>query len=125
MHPERNDSSQSPRLLTAQWFALLGPPVIWLVQFQARYAFAGTVRGSAKHVAMNVIGFAALVLVAGCALVAFRQWRLARASQLDRWANVGERTRFMGALGLLSAALFFLVTAAQLLAQFFIAPGKS
>ena len=125
MHPEPNDSSQTPRLLTAQWLALLGPPLIWLIQFQARYALAGNVRGSTANIVMIVIAIAALLLVGACALVGFRQWRLAHASPLDRWASVGERARFLGALGLLSAGLFFLVIAAQLLAEFFISPGKS
>jgi hypothetical protein len=125
MNAEPHDTPQRPRTLTAQWFALLGPPVIWLLQFEARYALAANVRGSAANVAMTVIAVAALAFVGACALVAFRQWRLAHASPLHQLAAVGERARFMGALGLASAGLFFLVTVAQLLADFFISPGKS
>jgi hypothetical protein len=125
MHTEPEDLSQRPRTLAAQWLALLGPPVIWLLQFEARYALAANVRGSAANVAMTVIAVAALALIGASALVAFRLWRLAHASPLDRLAGVGERARFVGSLGLASAGLFFLVTAAQLLADFFISPGKS
>ena len=121
MHPAPNHSSRPPRMLTAHWIALLGPPLTWLLQFQARYALAG----AAAPTAITLIAIAALILVAICALVGFRQWRHAGASPLDRWAGASERGRFMGALGLSSAGLFFLVIAAQLLAEFFVSPGKS
>jgi hypothetical protein len=112
-----------PRAVAAQWVAVVGPPIVWLTQFEARYALAGRV-GAAARVAMFVTAGLSLVAIAICALTAWRQSRLAEASPLDQTAGVGGRTRFMGALGLSASGLFFLVIVAQLLADFFIPPGK-
>jgi hypothetical protein len=115
---------REPRAVFAQWAALLGPPMVWLTQFEARYALAG-MTGSATRFLGVLIGIASLLVVGLCGLVAYREWRLANASPLDQTAGVGERTRFMGALAILSSGLFFLAVGAQMLAEFFISPGKS
>jgi hypothetical protein len=125
MNVSTHGRSQQPRMVFAQWWGLLGPPSMWLAQFQARYALAGDETGTTAQWVMVVIAIAALAIVGSCALTARRQWRLAEASPLDRAAGVGDRARFMGALGLLSSGLFALAIAAQVLAQFFISPGKS
>jgi hypothetical protein len=119
------ERAQQPRLLTAQWLALVGPPLVWLLQFEARYALAGNERGTRGHFAMTAIGIVSLLVIALLGWVARRQWRHAAASPLDRMAGVGDRARFLGMLGLLSSALFFLAVAAQVLAEFFLEPGKS
>lgn len=121
---EQGRASQ-PRSTFAQWLGVVGPPLVWLTHFQAKYALAGNVPGTRPHGAMAAIGVVALLLVGGCALAARRQWRSAETSPPDRYAGRSGRARFMGALGLLSAALFALVIIAQLLADLFIAPGKS
>lgn len=117
--------SQLPRLVLAQWVGVVGPPLIWLMQFEAKYALAGNVSGSRGHMAMVIVGLVGLVLTGSCGLIAYRSWHFADTSPLDRFVQTGERTRFMGALGLLNTALFVLVTITQILAEFFIEPGKS
>lgn len=116
---------QQPRATVAQWIGVVGPGLVWLAQFEVRYALAANEPGSGAHAAMVLIGLAGLILLAGCGVLAWRQWRFAEASPLDDFSGIGSRTRFMGVLGLAMTALFALVTVAQMLAELFIAPGKS
>jgi hypothetical protein len=124
MNATDHDRAALPRMLFAQWWAVLGPPLVWLTQFEARYALAGNAPGSRGHVAMVVIAIVSLILIGTAVVSSWRQWRWGDASPLDRAAGVGERAEFMGALGLLSSGLFFLAIVAQVLAEFFISPGK-
>jgi hypothetical protein len=114
-----------PRSNAAQWLGIVGPPTIWLVTFEAKYALAGNVSGSRGHLALVVIGFVGLLLIAACAVVSWREWRIADVSPMDRFAGVVQRARFLGAVGMLLSAVFGLVLVAQMLAELFIAPGKT
>ena len=125
MSSSSSERSQQPRMVAAQWLALVGPPLIWLLQFGARYALSGNTSGSPGHIALVVIGVTSLIAIAACVWLAWQQWREAEASPLDRLAAVGERARFMGALGLLIAGLFLLGVCAQMLADLFVRPGMS
>src|SRR5688572_11006543 len=100
---DRTQRSQQPREPLAQWIGVVGPPLIWLTQFEVKYALAGNVPGSRGHIALVVTGVVGFVLVGLCAVFAYREWRLADASPLDRFARTGDRTRFLGALGLASS----------------------
>jgi ABC-type uncharacterized transport system YnjBCD permease subunit len=98
--------------------------LLWLTQFELRYALAGAAPGSVQHYWLTGSAIAALVLLGWLFALAWRAWRDAAGSPLDEFAGVVPRNRFMGALGMLLSALFFLVTAAQFLADWFIAPGR-
>jgi hypothetical protein len=124
MTDSARDRSSQPRSNFALWIGLLGAPLIWLSQFEARYVLASHPPGSRGHVVMVIIGIVAVLLIAACSLLAFRERRLADASPLDQFTGAPERTRFMGTLGVWMSVLFLAVTVAQLLADLFIEPGK-
>jgi hypothetical protein len=101
---------------------MLGPPVIWLLQFQIKYSLAArtTFASRATVIAASLIALAA---VAACGLMAARFHRLAHASPLDQFAQRVTRIRFMATLGVMFSALFFLLIVAQFLADLFIEAG--
>src|SRR4051812_8849997 len=113
----------APRSLVALWLEMIGPPVIWLTQFEIKYALAGkssAIRHPTLMIAVTVI---ALALIALLAVTSIQHQREAATSPLDTMAGVERRNRFMARVGLMSSALFALITIAQGTADFFIAPG--
>jgi hypothetical protein len=104
---------------------MFGPPVVWLAAFELKYALAAAPATSVRQYAASGAGIAALALIAALGLLSWREFRVAAASPLDQYAAIIHRIRFMALLGIMSGALFFLATAAQVLAPFFIAPGKT
>jgi hypothetical protein len=116
--------AEQPRWLLALWLEVLGPPIIWLMQFEIKYVLAA--RPTMNRHAGVLIGVwvVSLALIAGLALAARQQQREAAASPLDVAAGVSGRTRFMTMIGLMSCALFALLIIAQGLADFFFEPGE-
>jgi hypothetical protein len=120
-HPPR---ALQPRSGLGLWCAALGPPLIWLTQFQVKYSLAPK-PGAGAHVALIATSLVALALVGACGVMALRYHRLADASPLDVLARKAPRIRFMATLGLMFSALFFLLILAQFLAHFFFNPGPT
>jgi hypothetical protein len=118
-------SDSVPRSLVALWLGIVGPPIIWLTQFEAKYALAG-VGQAAKHTpALIATSVLAAALVLFLAYTSARERKLAKASPLDAGGGVTSRNRFMGTLGLMMSALFLLLIIAQAIADFFFSPGIS
>jgi hypothetical protein len=116
--------AQQPRSVLALWVGVLGPPVIWLTQFEIKYVLAAR-PATSRHAGWLIgVGVVALAVVAMLAVFARRQQRTAGAAPLDQMAGVAARTRFMSMLGQMSCALFALLIIAQGLADFFFEPGE-
>jgi hypothetical protein len=126
MNPEPRESktkAAQPRSLFALWLALLGPPALWLTQFELQYALASQ-PWAERH--PRWLGGPAIVALGAMALLAWAAWREraeAAASPLDAVAGVAARNRFLSTAGLWTCALFALVTLAQALAHFFFRAG--
>lgn len=93
------------------WIGLLGPPVLWAAQFEARYAIAGRTTGPGHPVAQGAVGVAALILIIGCGIVGRRAER-----------GSARSLPFLSIMGRWCAAGFALATIAQLLPVLFISP---
>jgi hypothetical protein len=113
-----------PRSLFALWVEMIGPPIIWLTQFQVKYVLAGKTLAS-RHpsllVGTTIVAVALLLLIAASA---WRHRREAAASPLDTMAGVVGRTRFMAMIALLNVALFLVLTVAQGMADFYFEPTE-
>jgi hypothetical protein len=116
--------SEAPRWLFALWVEMIGPPIIWMTQFQVKYVLAGKTLAS-RHPGLlpgtTIVAVALLLLIA---VSAWRHRREAAASPLDTMAGAVGRTRFMTMVGVLNAALFLVVTIAQGLADFYFEPTE-
>jgi hypothetical protein len=116
-------SDLKPKPPFALWLGMLGPPIVWLTQFEINYALAGVDPGGRGQNAIMVTSFVALACLAGLIALSWHHFRTAGDSPLERFAGVIRRTRFMSFLGLLLGGLFSILTLAQGVAQFFLEPG--
>ena len=123
MTPVQDPRSTQPRSLAALWLGIIGPPIIWLMQFEVKYALSGTGRRETHMPALIATSIIAAALVLFLAYVSARERRLAPSSPLDAKAGVTARNRFMATLGLMSCALFLLLIIAQFIADFYFTPG--
>jgi hypothetical protein len=89
------------------WLGMLGPPTIWIVNFQIIYAGVLSACEAKSKVALLISCLICLALIGGCGFLAMR----------ELGAMDGNKTRrFMAQVGLMSTALFLLVTIAQIIA---------
>jgi hypothetical protein len=114
-----------PRSVFALWLGILGPPLIWLSQFEIKYALAGAGHPNQHTGPLIATSVVAAALVLMLAMMATRERRAAAASPLDIASGGVGRNRFMATLGLMSATLFLLLIVAQAVADFFIPPGTT
>src|SRR3954464_3832214 len=103
---DRTATSAEPPALPARsalWLSMLGPPVLWLIQFQTIYTLVGWACATGRHAVIPITRAVSLVVGAGLAGMTLRQWRhLAPAASLAK----RERTELMLHLGVMMAGLF-------------------
>jgi hypothetical protein len=95
------------------WLGILGPPTIWLTNFEIIYARVLPACAIKSNVWLIVASLISLGLIAGCGFLAIRE--------LDDPAENKAR-RFMARVGVMSASLFALVTIAQIIAMLLMDP---
>lgn len=106
-------------------FGMLGPPVIWAARFMVSYTLVPVACRSGSTVLLHLVTGVALAATAAAGLVAWRRWRqVGGGTQLDL-DGAAARTRFMAITGMLSSALFIIVTVAEWLASVMVHPCQS
>lgn len=95
------------------WIGMLGPPTIWLTNFEIIYARVLPACAIKSNIWLIIASLIALGLIAVCGSLAIRE--LGAAAE--------NKTRhFMAHVGLMSASLFALVTIAQIIAMLLMDP---
>lgn len=106
-----------------QWAGVLLAPVAWALQMQASYMLVQPACMTGHNLALHIVTISALAIAAFSAYVAWRNWHEAGAQWPgDETGGPRPRSRFMGALGLLTSAMFFVVILAQGIASFILHP---
>ena len=95
------------------WLGILGPPTIWLINFEIIYAGVLPACASKSKIALVVACLICLVLIVGCGFLALRELGAPEPH---------KARRFMAQVGLMSASLFVLATIAQAIAVFIMDP---
>ncbi|HEV2804716.1 MAG TPA: hypothetical protein VGW57_07290 [Chthoniobacterales bacterium] len=95
------------------WLGMLGPPAIWLTNFEIIYARVLPSCAIKSNIWLIISSLICLVLIAGCGFLAVREL-----------GSTGENKtrRFMAQVGVMSASLFALVTIAQIIAMLLMDP---
>ncbi len=95
------------------WLGMLGPPTIWLTNFEIIYARVLPACAIKSNIWLIIASLVTLALIAGCGFLATREL-----------AETGENKtrRFMAQVGIMSASLFALVTVAQIIAMLLMDP---
>jgi hypothetical protein len=89
------------------WLGMLGPPTIWLTNFEIIYARVLPACAIKSNIWLIIASLICLALIGGCGFLAIREL-----------GGHGENKtrRFMAQVGVMSASLFALVTIAQIIA---------
>jgi hypothetical protein len=95
------------------WLGMLGPPTIWLTNFEIIYARVLPSCAIKSNLWLVIASLIALALIAGCGFLAIR----------ELGGPTENKTRqFMAQVGVMSASLFALVTIAQIIAMLLMDP---
>jgi hypothetical protein len=97
---------------------MIGPPFVWLIQFQTIYMLVYPACGAQRNLIVHLTCFIFLVIIAVLGVSPLQTWR--RAAN-DR-ENVVRTRRFMALVGMMTTALFLLVLIAQWIAAFIVDP---
>jgi hypothetical protein len=107
----------------APWGGILGVPAVWAVHLQVVYAMVPWVCTHHKMWLLHLTTIVSLAvggLLLGTTWIDYHRTGRARSDSLE--SGVHSRGRFLGALGILVAAMFLLLIAAQGVPAFFIDP---
>ncbi len=107
--------------LAVQWTGVLAAPLAWGLHMQTNYSLVPWVCKNGGEILLHAITILALLITAIGAYASWRGW-VAGASEEETASRAISRARFMGGLGLLTSAMFFLVIIAQEIPTFFFHP---
>jgi hypothetical protein len=96
----------------ALWLGILGPPVLWLTQFEIIYSLVLPVCVAHSRIVLAVISIAFAAAIVGCG---FFGWN-GRAPVAGSPPHIKFVRHFMAVLSLMSMSLFLLIVVAQVLA---------
>jgi hypothetical protein len=100
------------------WTAVLAPPVLWAVAFEARYVFSNPANRNADNAALHWITALTTVVTLVSAYCAWRWWRELPPSE----EPTGETARFMLGSGVALALFFALVTLTDAIPALILSP---
>jgi hypothetical protein len=104
------------------WAALFSGPLAWFASQQASYALVPWACHNGTLIAVHLVNFAALLVVAVGGAMAWRAWRRTGREVSDELAPPLDRARFVALIGLSLCCLFACVIVAQAIGTFFFGP---
>ncbi len=108
MSHTQHDSTELPGNL-ALWIGVVGPPLLLLLTLEVDYALVELACSSDAPWILHVVPAVMLALAAGAGVLAWRNWHRTDAREPSDAAGPESRSRFLGLLGVLSAAFFALI----------------
>jgi hypothetical protein len=113
IRPEAPPREQPPVSDTALWTAVLVGPFVFLLNLQVNYVMLDWACPTGNEWALHIMHAVSIAIAAGGAVVSRSFWQRAGGSWPDSAGGSAARTRLLGAVGVLSGALFALSIAAQ------------
>lgn len=102
------------RTSAAGWAGVLGAPAIWGTQQLGLYTLTQVVCHNQAYVILYAVSVACLIGTVITGFFSWRSWKISgEESPAETDGGPVARTRFLGALGLLVSAMFFLLILAQ------------
>jgi hypothetical protein len=102
----------------ALWLGILGPPVLWLTQFQTIYMLVFPACGQHRNVIIIVTSLLFGLFIPVCGFIGWSN----RVPVADSPLRVKKTRQFMAVMSILSMSMFLVVTIAQLIAALMISP---
>jgi hypothetical protein len=113
---------RAPSHIEREWLALLAPPLAWALGLVAKYALVPFVCGSGDTIWTHVVSIVTLAVATGAGVLAWGLYQDAGREWPGESAQPVVRSRFMAALGILSAVLFAIAIVAQWITSAFLNP---
>ena len=120
MAKKKESNPSHTRDLLMQWTGLLAGPFAWGLHMQVNYSLVPWVCKNGVEILIHLVTVLALLITALGAFAAWRTWQEGEETNVDDAAL--SRTSFMGVLGLLTSAMFFLVIIAQEIPSYYFHP---
>ena len=102
----------------ALWLGILGPPMLWLTQFQTIYLLVFPACDQHRNVVIIVTSLIFALAIAFCGFVGW----INRVPVADALPRAKRTRRFMAVLSILSMSIFVIVTIAEVIAAVMISP---
>jgi hypothetical protein len=100
------------------WVGIVGPPSLWLIQFQSVYMLVYPACGTGRTANIGLTCAAFFLAIGALGIYPHTNWKRNRTAQNP----IGRTRRFMSIVGLMTTALFLLVVIAQWIAGILIDP---
>ena len=100
----------------ALWLGILGPPLLWLTQFQTIYMLVFPACGQHRNVIIIVASLLFGLVIAVCGFIGWSN----RVPVADSPPRVKKTRHFMAVLSILSMSIFVIVTIAEVIAALMI-----
>lgn len=110
---ESSGHLREPRVVAALWFALLGPPVAWMLGLNAEYSLVRVACAKHSMLYLHAVSLLTLLLALAGGWMARREWKRAGGQWPGEEPGALGRSRFMAAMGMLGGALFSLAILTQ------------
>ncbi len=105
--------------------SVLGPPVAWLLQFQARYSLVDWACVHHKVIVLHLTSLVFLLASVGAGLLGWTRWKQSGGKNNPDLTSAGRgRSQFLALLGVSSSSIFSLVIVAQAIPAFIIDPCR-
>lgn len=102
----------------ALWAANLGSPLVWLMSFEARFAWVPWTCTFQNKLALHLIALAALLLCAGFALLSWREWKSLGEAGPSSGGSPLARGQFMAIGGIVISIGCGMIVVAQSIPEF-------
>ncbi|HEX2208262.1 MAG TPA: hypothetical protein VHG93_11320 [Longimicrobium sp.] len=110
------------RGIAALWFAVLAPPLAWMLGLNAGYGLVRVACARDTSLSLHLVGLLTLLLALAGGWVAWREWNRTGREKPGEAGGTLPRSRLMAVLGLMASALFSLAILEQWLASLFFNP---
>jgi hypothetical protein len=100
------------------WIGILGPPLLWLTQFETIYVLVNPACAHGRSLVILVTSLGFGVAMIGCGLIGWKN----RAGAAESPPRIKKTRAFMALLSILSMSMFLLVLLAQAIAAAMVPP---
>lgn len=119
---EQTEYLRRGRGIATLWFAVLAPPLAWMLGLNAGYGLVRVACARNSNLSLHLVSLATLLLALAGGWVAWRAWNRTGRQAPGEEGGTLARSRMMAVLGLMGGALFSLGIILQWVASLFFNP---
>lgn len=112
----KQERQQRPVSELSLWMTLLGPPIVWALEWEVGYALVPFHCYSGTRLPIFLVTTGALLLTLAAGMLAFVNWQRVGQLSPNEGTGVESHIAFMSVLALMGSSLFSLVAIAATIA---------